>query len=363
MSLVSRFTSRPRRIDKPGRYHPHAREMSTPEFVDLAYLVLLGRKPDRNELDRHQDAIEGGWKSRNHLVYELIQGAEFKAENPDLKFLDQCDFVSLSYQVMLGRKGSAEEVERNAKLLSEGKITRNHLFFTLSHSDEFQKNTWTGADFWMILHQTRFLLAAQLPKARIIVDLGGRCEGRPEGALLTFGYPYSFDRLTIVDLPRDQSPRPGDARHEPIQTPRGPVNYVDSSMTDLSAIGDGTVDLVHAGRSIDNAAFVDVGVVMREVHRILKPGGHFCLDTPNRNLTRLSSPGVVSEKPKPEYTHQEMSGFFVDNGFEVREAKGLILMDRSVNEGRFIAEESARRDRMYDDIENCFLLYYKARKV
>ena len=57
-----------------------------------------------------------------------------------------------------------------------------------------------------------------------------------------------------------------------------------------------------------------------------------------------------------------MSELLLGNGFCIGEAKGLILMDQTVREGRFIPEESVGRDRIYDDIEECFVLYYKARK-
>jgi SAM-dependent methyltransferase len=103
--------------------------------------------------------------------------------------------------------------------------------------------------------------------------------------------------------------------------------------------------------------------VLRQVWRVLKPGGHFCFDTPNRNVTRLGSRQFVVDDHKYEYTHKEMTALLEGNGFVVREAKGLTLMDQSVREGRFIEKEAMGRDRLYDDIENCFLLYYKAQKV
>ena len=50
-----------------------------------------------------------------------------------------------------------------------------------------------------------------------------------------------------------------------------------------------------------------------------------------------------------------MTALLEGHGFAVREAKGLALMDQSVREGRFIAREVIGRDRLYDDIEDCFL--------
>ena len=60
-------------------------------------------------------------------------------------------------------------------------MTRGHLSYTLYNSQEFKKNTWTQMDFWLVMHRARLLVAAQLPKAERIVDLGGSSEGNPSG--------------------------------------------------------------------------------------------------------------------------------------------------------------------------------------
>ena len=190
-------------------------------------------------------------------------------------------------------------------------MTRSHLIYTLFQSREFLANRWVGFDFWLSQHRTRLLVACQLPKAERIVDLGGSSEGNPCGALITYGYPYHFKSLSIVELPREQ-------RHElyteicgeyneVIETPQGPVNYVYASMSDLSAFQDGTIDLVYAGQSIEHVTVEEARTVLREVHRVLKPGGHFCFDTPNRKVTILQFPNYIVDDHKYEYTHQEMT--------------------------------------------------------
>lgn len=367
MSLSARFKERMHRAHKPRRYDAHATDLSDLEFVDLAYQVVLGRKADPFGLAHHTRQIEAGEKPRNQLVHELIGSPDFKAASPDIALLDEHDFVTLTYQVILSRKADAGEVEYNATKLREGRITRHHFIDNLYRSEEFRRNTWHPQDFWLTLHRGRFQVAAQLPKARRIVDLGGSCEGRPEGALVVYGYPYHFESLTIVELPRearfvDYVEICGEYT-EPIQTPLGPVHYVYASMTELAPIADGSVDLVYAGQSIEHVTPEQAVHVLRQVHRILRPGGHFCFDTPNRNVTRLGFPDYIVDDHKYEYTHQEMVALLEQNGYAVRDAKGITLMDRSLREGRFIPEEALGRDRLYEDIEECFLLYYKAEKI
>ncbi len=367
MSLASRLKSRWHRVDQPKPDLTLVDNLPAAEYVDLVYQVILGRKADPFGLRHHTEMLCNGRKTRNQFVYELTESPDFKALKPDVNELTQEDFVSLTYQVILGRRGTAPEIEFNAQKLRNGKTTPYHFIHTLAQSREFVTRTWTGFDFWLHQHRARLIVAAQLPKAERIVDLGGSSEGNPCGALLMYGYPYHFKSLSIVELPREQ-------RHElyteicgeyneVIQTPQGPVNYVYASMSDLSAFADDSIDLVYAGQSIEHVTVEEAKVVLREVHRVLKRGGHFCYDTPNRRVTILQFPNYVVDDHKYEYTHSEMVELLEGHGFAVREAKGMVLMDQSVRENRFIEKEVMGRDRLYDDIENCFLLYYKAQKV
>ena len=80
MSLVSRLTSRFYRVDKPGRYNSHAPEMSTPEFVDIAYLLLIGRNANSRELREKCTSIDDGSETRSRLIYDIVESLEFKKE-------------------------------------------------------------------------------------------------------------------------------------------------------------------------------------------------------------------------------------------------------------------------------------------
>jgi predicted SAM-dependent methyltransferase len=286
---------------------------------------------------------------------------------PEVSELSNAQFVDLAYQVVLGRHAEPRAIKHHSDYLETGKMTRLRFVGHLSRTEEHREASWDGYEFWAVMGRARMLVASMLPKADVIVDLGGSCQNRPEGALVFYGYPYRFKSLTIVELPREQ-------RHEEyadicgdyqgtVLTKKGPVSYVYSSMTDLSAIEDATVDLVYSGQSIEHVTREEAITVFREVRRVLKAGGYFCFDTPNRNISKLGHANkFIVDDHKYEYTHTEIVALIEASGFAVCEAKGLVLMSRSVEEGWINHCEAIGRDRLYDDIENCFLLYYKTRK-
>jgi predicted SAM-dependent methyltransferase len=319
-------------------------------------------KPETTDESRPKDMNDDGFADichREDVIHQQV---------PDVSKLESHEFVDLAYQVILGREIEPRERDYHAARLDTWQANRFRIVAELFRSGEFVYRSWDPSQFWDSGHRARMLVASMLPKASTIVDLGGSCKNRPEGALIVFGYPYKFQNLSIVELPREQ-------RHElyseicgeygdSVSTKQGLVSYVYSSMTDLSHFPDGSVDLVYSGQSIEHVTRAEADLVFQEVRRILKQGGAFCFDTPNRRVTKLGYPdGFVVDDHKYEYTHTEMTAMLEQHGFRVLEAKGLVLMSRSVEEGRYIIDEARGRDRIYDDIEDCFLLYYRAQKL
>jgi predicted SAM-dependent methyltransferase len=289
------------------------------------------------------------------------------------------ELVTRAYEAVLGRDVDPEGLALWGRQLESGQTSRDELIARLVDSTEFgslrkalQKLNGSsqirGSRILHALHESRVQVVKQLPKAEVIVDLGGSWAGRVEGALVTMGYPYRFKSLTIVDLPRDQRHEVyanicGE-HHDVIHTPLGPVNYVYTSLAELSAFADESIDFVYSGQSIEHVTIEDAGRACDEVRRILKPGGYFCLDTPNRAVTVLQCPDhLINPDHRYEYTHRELSGLLESHGLVVREAKGLNLAAQSVAEGRFIAEELMDNPGVFDDIEKCYLLYYRCQKV
>lgn len=285
------------------------------------------------------------------------------------------NYLDLAFQILVGRHIDENGLRGYTGLFETDQITRGLFLQRVVQTDEFklrilQEDLPPAAkcQLWLhAMHAAREQIIVQLPKAARILDLGGSCQGRPEGAMIAFGYPYAFESLTITDLPRDQ-------RHdiyaeicgdytEVVPTSLGPVRYVYTTLADLSAFADSSIDLVYSGQSIEHVTQDDAVAACREVYRVLKPGGEFCLDTPNRAVTKLEFPDqFINPDHKHEYTHAELSGLLEKHGFSILEAKGLCRFARSVEQGRFDMDEGIMNAKVYADIENCYLLYYRCRK-
>lgn len=291
-----------------------------------------------------------GWKDR-------IRGLDLEAMSPDR-------FVELAYRFILRRAPDPGGRRNYLDLLSRGAMTRREMLNNLCESQEFADLAARG--LISSLHESRKRWILSLPRAGRILDLGGAAKGAPAGALLAMGYPYPFQELVIVDLPLDerhQLSRDGYEQVDSYQHPQGPVRYVYTSLDDLGGFSDASFDLVHSGQSIEHVTQEEGERCLREAHRVLAPGGHLCLDTPNRAATRLQSEQYLHPDHKHEYHHQELADLLERAGFSVIEAKGLNYMPGSMAGGVFDAAEAAANMGVYDDIANCYLLAYRCLKI
>jgi SAM-dependent methyltransferase len=236
------------------------------------------------------------------------------------------------------------------------------LIDVLSNQDALHRG-WGHA-----LHWARMFLVRQLPKARVICDLGGMAQGSPLGGLVVMGYPYEFETLNIIELPRElrHDLYKGDETLLPDGVPYrgGTIQYIYSGMTDLSALADASVDLVWSGNSIEHVTESEADVVFEEVRRVLRPEGAFCLDTPNSRATRAYSPRTFMDPDhKVEYEYEQLKSKLERAGFRIVEEKGACWVGESIRSGKFDVEEVWRNRYIYDDIVNCFFLYFRCEKA
>lgn len=275
-------------------------------------------------------------------------------------------FMIAAYRVYLKREPDKAVYHSYLGHNGVGTKSRKELLTEIWLSTEF-RTLWGLKPFpYGALHTTRALLIqTQLPPSEIIVDLGGAAHGHPEGAILTLGYPYVPKEVIIVDLPVDKRLGNWDP-NEPntLITEQGTrVRYVYGSMADLHMIENNYADMVFSGESIEHVSEADAEQTIHEAWRILKPGGYFCLDTPNGALTRLQSPDeFIHPEHQKEYLVQELVTKVEKVGFVIEDQKAICPMPRSLATGQFIPEEMVENMFLGDKPEEGYLFFLKCRK-
>ncbi len=280
---------------------------------------------------------------------------------PTLDQLPPEDLLRLLYRLALERDPDPTGAAAYLPQLEKGSLTPHALLEYLVYSNEWSLRT---QEFGPSLHVSRRAFIRSLPPARHILDLGGTALGSDAGALVVMGYPYQFDRLTIVDLPSDDRHDiyREDARRDVVTTALGPVQYQYHSMADLSRYEDASFDLVFSGESIEHVTPHEADAIFEQAWRILKPGGYLAIDTPNARVTRLQQAAFIDPDHKYEYTHEELSRKLLGHGFEIVEARGITYAGQSMADGRFSIGEAAANGGLFWDIRNCYLLAYICRR-
>jgi SAM-dependent methyltransferase len=270
--------------------------------------------------------------------------------------------LDIVYELILAREPDPTGAQSYTAGLENGTITPQELAAWAIASGEW----WSVTPFSGLgqsLHLSRMMFVRSLPAGRRILDLGGTALGNATGALVLMGYPYEFDDLVVIDLPSDERNQlyQESTAHEVTQTTLGPVRYRYHSMVDLSDYPDDSVDLVYSGQSIEHVPLDVADTVLSEVRRVLKPGGHLGIDTPNARVTRLQQDEFIDPDHEHEYTHAELSAKLEAAGFDIVEAKGLNYAGPSLSAGRFDADQIATARGLFGQIEDCYLLAYVCR--
>ncbi|MEH1833626.1 MAG: methyltransferase domain-containing protein [Nostoc sp.] len=251
------------------------------------------------------------------------------------------EFVHLVYAYFLFFPLSEEELSFYRDNLDKGNFSRiqviiSYLMLPIGIEQKLFSRTGIEAH-----HLARVKLVQEiLPPAEYILDLGGSCPGSPEGALMVMGYPYNPQQLDIVDLSQEERIYNRQFEEYPQQfitlDNLTKIYYIYRSMADLSNFPEHAVDLVWSGQSIEHVTEEEAEKVIQEVFRVIKPGGSFCLDTPNRQLTKLLvRRGFVHPEHKIEYTPDELVAKIQKAGFIIKKKLAISPMPYSLKTKKF----------------------------
>jgi predicted SAM-dependent methyltransferase len=276
------------------------------------------------------------------------------------------EFLSAVYQGLLHRDADTGGMNDWLDRISNG-VPLSEVVTAIAGSEEAIAGAryvrHTPSNSLEALHAARIEMVRQLPKAQKIVDLGGGAINDPRGGLVVMGYPYSFNRLYIIEPPpllRHEIYKDIPDLLDKVDTDRGTVQYLYTSMADLSQIPDRSIDLVFSGETIEHVSPDDCKKTLREVHRILKSDGSFCFDTPNRSVTEIQMPNnFINPDHKIEYRHSEMMTLLHEASLKVVEIKGITYMPKTRQSKVFQEDEMTDNIGMYSDFESCYMLYYK----
>ena len=274
------------------------------------------------------------------------------------------DRASTLYEAILGR-----EIDEGARAaLAAAKNHEDDRGFSLAVrlfcSSEFMERLVTRAidAHLFFVHRAREIMIRRLlPPAESIIDLGGI-----NAPLFGMGYKHPFRQMVIVDLPDDQ--RHAMYRDIRFQAPggRGEVSIHYCDMTSLDDFPDASFDLVWSGQSIEHVDQAAGSRMCREALRVLRPGGHFCLDTPNRGLTEIHTRdvggGFIHPEHKKEYRAIELRELLSQAGFRIVAERGICEMPRTRETGRFHYEDFVLGNTITDDPEDGYILYVQSVK-
>lgn len=292
--------------------------------------------------------------------------------------MEDADFVAHAYRGLLGREPDATglanwtaHLRMNtaaqvlAGMVASEEFRRNYIFRQIGSGDHDKLATFSNllaSAVWnRPIHQLRCQLVGQLlPQARQILDLGG-ASSEPEGALIHMGY-RGAEQITIIDLPPDIRFKKA-MEGTSAGTYQGiKVAYAYHSMADLRQYADDLFDLIWSGQTIEHVTREDGEAIFSEIPRILKPGGIFALDTPNRTATQLwKIRHFIHAEHKYEYKFRELTEALTSVGLEQVDCKGIIDVSRSLKVGYLIPDEFTQ-GRINGSPETSFIFYVQYRK-
>jgi ubiquinone/menaquinone biosynthesis C-methylase UbiE len=227
-------------------------------------------------------------------------------------------------------------------------------------TDEIRKKTID--EHLNLIHHARIkLVSTLLPPGEIVLDLGGaNCP------LYKMGYPHKFKKLYLIDLPPEDR---CDMYKEIVIDPNcdgGEVVIKYGDMTELGDFPDESVDFIWSGQSIEHVSQEDGEKMCRAAFRVLKPGGAFCLDTPNRLLTEIHTRdiggGFIHPEHCIEYKPGQLRELLERTGFEIKHSYGVCEMPSTLASGAFCYEDFLCGRQVTDEIDSGYIQFFHSVK-
>ncbi len=263
------------------------------------------------------------------------------------------------YQCLFGREATTQDAARFAELSEAGGALCGVQW--LSSSPEHVLRCLSAAPLLHLhlIHAARVkLVSTMLPPADMIVDLGGA-----NGNIYDLGYRHPFTEVTVVDLPpalRCEMYR--SLKMEARQVGSGRIRVLYSDMTDMGTIRGGSIGMVWMGQAIEHITEQDSFRLYREVLRVLRNGGHFCLDTPNRNITAIhtveAGGGWIHPEHKVEYSPSHLRNNLESAGFRIQNQLGICEMVRTWQSKRFDYTDFVTGAGLSSSVDSSYIQYY-----
>lgn len=101
------------------------------------------------------------------------------------------------------------------------------------------------------------------------------------------------------------------------------VEWIQKSISDMSAIATASVDVMFSGQNFEHLWVDEVADSLIDAHRVIRPGGHLVMDSPNRLITERN----LWSHPQHtvEYTPDEVRHILDLAGFDTTDLVGLHL--------------------------------------
>ena len=265
-------------------------------------------------------------------------------------------------KALLKSDPNEQEVELLVNLLRKKNGFLNVKKIMLSNENIQNELFWSKDLHLFLMHFARVKLIKRfLPPGKVILDLGGA-----NAPLYRMGYPHSFKKLFLIDFPEnDRHESFKDVSLEPTSD-GGEVILKYADMTDLSSFEDESVDFVWSGQSIEHVTEEQGARMCSEAYRVLKVGGSFCLDTPNRLVTELHTKtvggGWVHPDHKIEYTPKQLREVLVDAKFNIVSELGICEMPLTTLCQEFTYEDFVVGGAISLNIDNSYIQYFHCKK-